>query len=456
MDGGASRPAEGSLGLTAASEAAQTAAGLAVRGLAVAALEAVFEQHLSFDDFCERNVEVRGLDSRDRAFLQAVVLTALRHHGEIEGVLAAFMAKPLPRKSGPARHILAVSAAQLLYLDIPPHAAIDQAVRLARSNRNATHFSGLVNAVLRKVAGQGRQELEAPHPPSVNTPRWLFDSWSKSYGVANATAIAAAHMREPALDITVKSDPESWATRLGGIALPTGSIRLSETRGSIESLPGYGEGAWWIQDAAAALPVHLFGELVGKNVLDLCAAPGGKTMQLAASGARVTAVDQSSSRLARLRENLGRTGLKAEVVVEDALRFTAPAAFDAVLLDAPCSATGTIRRHPDLPYLKTAAQIASLAKLQGQLLDNATTLVRPGGILVFCTCSLEPAEGEEQLARFLSDHGNFEIVPPRPGEAGIEAQLVGAGGVLRTLPFQRLGPAVGLDGFFAARLTRRH
>jgi len=442
--------------LITTSKPTQTVAGLTVRGLAVAALEAVFEQHLSFDDFCERNAEVKGLDSRDRAFLQALVLTALRHHGEIEGALAAFMTKPLPRKSGPTRHILAIAAAQLVFLDTPAHAAIDQAVRLARLNRDATHFSGVINAVLRKVAGQGRQGLETPHPPSVNTPRWLFDSWSRSYGAANAVAVATAHMHEPALDITVKSDPESWATRLGGVVLPTDSIRLPEARGSIESLPGYDEGAWWVQDAAAALPARLFGELAGKSVLDLCAAPGGKTMQLAARGARVTAVDPSPSRLARLRENLERTGLEAEVVVEDALQFTVPFAFDAVLLDAPCSATGTIRRHPDLPYLKTTAQIAALARLQAQLLDRAATLVRPGGILVFCTCSLEPAEGEEQLARFLRDHGDFEFVPLKPGEAGIEAQLIGAGGVLRTLPFQRLGPAAGLDGFFAARLTRRH
>ncbi len=436
-----------SLGLSLAEDAS----GLAVRKLAVEGLAQIFRQGLAFDDFLD---DQNALTPRDRAFLHALIFTALRHKGEIEAVIAAFMAKPLPRKSGMAQIILLLGAAQLLFLDTPAHAAIDLSVRLAKQDREALHFSGLINAVLRRIAAEGREVLSGLDGPRLNTPDWLWDSWAKAYGPQQAAAIATAHGAEPPLDVTAKSDAAGWAARLGGIALPTGSVRLARHSGAIEDLPGFAEGAWWIQDAAAAMPARLFGDLAGKTALDLCAAPGGKTLQLGAAGARVTAIDQSAQRLTRLRENLLRTGLEAEVIATDVLAFDPPEKFDAVLLDAPCSATGTIRRHPDLPYVKSPGQIGEFAGLQRRLLDRAAQLVKPGGRLVYCTCSLEPGEGEDQIDRFLSANSAFSVVPISPGEAGIEGHFIAGAGMLRTLPFMPIGAATGLDGFFAARLMR--
>ena len=430
---------------------AEDDSGLAVRKLAVEGLAQIFRQGLSFDEFLDSHGE---LAPRDRAFLHALIFAALRHKGEIEALVAAFMAKPLPRKSGAAQLILLLGAAQLLFLDTPAHAAIDLSVRQAKRDREALHFSGLINAVLRKIATEGRKVLDSLDGPRLNTPDWLWKSWSKAYGPQQAAAIAGAHCDEPPLDVTPKSDPEGWAARLGGITLPTGSVRLAQHSGPIEALPGYAEGAWWIQDAAAAMPARLFGDLSGKTALDLCAAPGGKTLQFCAAGARVTAVDQSGRRLARLRENLLRTKFEAEAIVADVLSFNPPDPFDAVLLDAPCSATGTIRRHPDLPYVKSPEQTGELADLQRRMLEQAAQMVRPGGWLVYCTCSLEPAEGEDQVAQFLSANPVFSIAPIVPGEAGIEAQFINGNGYLRTLPFMPVGTATGLDGFFAARLRR--
>ncbi len=436
-----------SLGLSVAEEAA----GLVVRKLALDGLAQVLNPAVAFDEFLDSH---HGLAPRDRAFLHALIFTALRHKGEIEAVIAAFMAKSLPRKSGAVPLILLLGGAQLLFLDTPAHAAIDLSVRLAKQDHEARHFSGLINAVLRKIAIEGRNVLNGLDTPRLNTPDWLWTSWTKAYGPRQAAAIAKAHREEPPLDITPKSDAPGWAARLGGLALLGGSIRLAHHSGSIEELPGYADGAWWVQDAAAAMPARLFGEHSGKTALDLCAAPGGKTLQLGAAGARVTAVDISAQRLARLRENLQRTKLEAEVIVGDVLTFDLPEKFDAVLLDAPCSATGTIRRHPDLPYVKSPAQIKELEILQRRMLDKAAQLVRPGGSLVYSTCSLEPAEGEDQLARFLAANPAFSPVPIAPGEAGIESHFITAAGYLRTLPFMPIGAAMGLDGFFAARLTR--
>jgi len=430
---------------------AEDASGLAVRKLAVEGLGQLFKQGLSFDEFLDNQ---QALAARDRAFLHALIFATLRHKGEIEAVIAAFMAKPLPRKSGAAHLILLAATAQLLFLDTAAHAVIDLAVRLAKQDREALHFSGLINAVLRRIAAEGREVLSGLDGPRLNTPDWLWDSWAKAYGPQQAAAIAAAHGAEPPLDVTVKSDVAGWAARLGGMALPTGSVRLARHGGAIEELPGFVEGAWWIQDAAAAMPARLFGDLAGKTALDLCAAPGGKTLQLGAAGARVTAVDQSAQRLARLRENLRRTELEAEVIATDVLAFDPPEKFDAVLLDAPCSATGTIRRHPDLPYVKSPEQVEELAGLQRRMLNRAAQWVKPGGRLVYCTCSLEPVEGENQIERFLSANPAFSAIPIRPGEAGIEGHFITGGGHLRTLPFMTIGAAMGLDGFFAARLTR--
>jgi 16S rRNA (cytosine967-C5)-methyltransferase len=305
--------------------------------------------------------------------------------------------------------------------------------------------------VLRRVA----QKPATADDASRDTPKWLLDRWSATYGKDAAQAIAAANAQEPALDLTLKQDAERWAERVHGRLLPTGSVRTL-AHGAVTLLPGFSEGAWWVQDAAAAIPARLFGELNDRRVADLCAAPGGKTAQLANAGANVTAVDRSPARLSRLRENLERLSLSADILAADILEWQAEP-FDAVLLDAPCSSTGTIRRHPDVPWLKSATDIAALVGMQRKLLDKAVELTKPGGTLIYCVCSLEPEEGEQQIADLLARDSRIARVPIAAGEVSGHAEFLNAAGELRTLPTHLPDPEPrwgGLDGFFAARLKR--
>lgn len=398
------------------------------------------------------------IESRDRALARLIVLTVLRRKGEFEAVIQSFIEKPLPRDTGALRSILLVAAAQLLALDTPPHAAISLAVDQTRLDRKARRFDKLTNAVLRRVAASGNDILATLDPVGLNVPAWLRERWASAYGPGLARDIAAASLREAALDLSVKADPAAWAGRLGGIVLPTGSVRLLRT-GRIEDLEGFADGAWWVQDAAAALPARLLGPVAGRAVADLCAAPGGKTAELAAAGARVTAVDRSPARLARLTQNLERLALDADVTAADVLAWEPGRTFDAVLLDAPCSATGTIRRHPDILHLKRKDDLAERASLQRRLLDKAASLVKPGGRLVYCVCSLEPEEGPEMIARFLAEEADgVERVPVVSSEAGIDAAWITPEGDLRTLPshLAQADPALsGMDGFYAARLRKR-
>ena len=317
------------------------------------------------------------LDGRDLALARMIAATSLRRLGTIGMILDDLLSRGLPRKAGPLEAILVTASAQILFMEVPDHAAVDLAIRLARADRNAQAFSGLANAVLRRVAAEKAERLRAI-PPDADLPAWMAARWRAAYGVEAVSAIALAHLVEPALDLTVRGDPQAWATRLGGLALPTGTVRV-EASGPITGLEGFADGAWWVQDAAAALPARLLGPVAGQRVADLCAAPGGKTAQIAAAGARVTAVDKSERRLTRLRENLARLGLSAETLCADVLQLRADP-FDAVLLDAPCSATGTIRRHPDVAWAKTLADVTALADLQRRLLDKEAGLVRIGGL----------------------------------------------------------------------------
>lgn len=424
-------------------------------------IDAVLEKGRALDDALNA-AQSRGageLEPRDRALARLIATTVLRRLGEIDTVLAAFITRPLPDSSGRLRSILRSAVAQLLFLETPPHAAISLAVDQCRTDRGARRFDGLANAVLRRVAREGRQQLEGKDAVSLNVPPWLLSRWTKTYGEARARHIAEASLKPAALDITVKSDAAAWAERLGGVVVPTGSVRVV-AHGRIDELPGFNDGAWWVQDAAAAMPTRLFGEVQGLDVADLCAAPGGKTAQLAAAGARVTAVDASEARLVRLRENLTRLGLDAETVAADVSTWEPGRTFDAVLLDAPCTATGTIRRHPDILRLKRDADIGALCAIQERLLDQAAQLVRPGGHLVYCTCSLEPEEGERQVARFLERNTAFARVPIGTGEAslpGLPDAWLTPDGELRTLPdtLDLDSPQLsGIDGFFAARLKR--
>ena len=440
-------------------KARRSAPGFDARQLAVRVISGVLDDRRPFEEAFDRALQIESLaalEPRDRAFARLIVATVLRRRGEFEAVLKPFIGKPLPERRGRLSSILLSATAQLLALDTPPHAAISLAVDQCRTDRDARRFDKLVNAVLRRVATEGPERLKALDAAALNVPGWMLKRWRTRYGETQARRIATSSLVEAPLDLSVKSDVGEWAKRLHGVVLATGSIRLAGG-GRIEDLAGYAEGAWWVQDAAAALPARLFGDVAGLEIADLCAAPGGKTAELAAAGANVTAVDQSGDRLARIKENLKRLSLRADVVQADTTEWAPGRTFDGVLLDAPCTSTGTIRRHPDILHLKREADVAVLAALQSRLLDNAGRLVKPGGFLIYCTCSLEPEEGEEQIARFLARSPGFASVPITSGECGIEAAWITDLGHLRTLPFHLENSTAGhggMDGFFAARLRR--
>ncbi len=426
--------------------------------MAVRILREVLVQGHPLDDVLARHNAglLKSFPGRDRRFVRALVSTALRRRGQIDDVLSHFLERPLPRKSGSARAILQTGAAQLLFMETSSHAVIDLAVTLAAEDRNASGFKGLVNAVLRRVSVEGHAIAAEQDAPRLNTPDRLWSRWSAQYGEAAARKIAEAHLSEPLLDLTVKADAEDWAKRLGGTVLGNGSVRL-ETSGRIEKLDGFSDGTWWVQDAAASLPARLLGDVAGRSVLDLCAAPGGKTAQLAAAGAQVVAIDRSAGRLAKVEENMERLGLTAIAQVADATGFRPDQPPDAILIDAPCSATGTIRRHPDIPWTKTEEMIESLAAIQAKMLRHAIDLLPSGGLLVFCTCSLEREEGQDQIDNLLKNGAPVERVPVLAEEIGGLGDAVTSAGDVRTLPFHSLSPEhqlSGMDGFFIARLRK--
>jgi 16S rRNA (cytosine967-C5)-methyltransferase len=427
--------------------------GHASRSLAHRVLGGVLGQRRPLDEalaeaFAEADAR-EPLARRDRAFARLLVATALRRLGHIDAALIQFLERPLPPQAASAWDALRLGAAQLLYLGTPPHAAVDGAVSLVADQ---PAYRGLVNAVLRKLAREGAGHLGGEDAHRLATPPWLWASWVAAYGEAQARDIVEAHWREPPLDLTVKEDVPYWAARLDAEPVGKCTIRLRDA-GAIEEIPGFDGGAWWVQDAAAAMPALALGDVRGADVIDLGAAPGGKTAQLAAAGARVTAVDRSSRRLKRLRENLARLGLPALVVAADAAAWRPSTPADAVLLDAPCTATGTIRRHPDVLHLKSPADLGAMTALQDRLLDNAWPMLKPGGILVYCTCSLQPEEGRARIDRLLAAGVPLERVPIAAHELGAPAEAVTAQGDLRTLPCH-WREAGGLDGFYIARLRR--
>lgn len=427
--------------------------GLPARLAALSILDGVLNQGRSLDalwDESSKTGSIATLSAEDGTFARALVSTTLRRLGQIDFALSAFMDRPLGQNAARARTLLRLGAAQLLYLRTPAHAAVASTVELAARDRRCQPYKGLTNAVLRKIAGESEALRErAARQPAL--PLWLLERWRTAYGAPAATALASAHLTEPALDLTVKpGDETAWAGRLDAVLLPTGSLRLPKGT-PVAGRPGYQEGAWWVQDAAAALPARLLPVRPGMAVLDLCAAPGGKTLQLAAAGAQVTALDRSAQRLERLKENLHRTGLQADLVTADALDWAPAGPQQAILLDAPCSATGTIRRHPDIAHIKTAEDITALAGLQSRLLDRALGWLAPGGVLVYCVCSLEPEEGPAQIEAALARHPALRRAAITAADLpGIEAFLTAAGDV-RTLP-SHWPERGGLDGFYIARL----
>jgi len=435
--------------------------GLAARKTAAKLLATVIDAKTPLDGLTDNDNGhpfYLALDARDRSLVRAILTTALRFRVTIGKLLSQRLERPLPPNAHTLTHILHVAAAQILFLDIPDSAAVDLAVTHAKSDPRTTRFAALVNGVLRSMARGKDAELEPMLAATLDAPDWFVERLTDAYGSDRMVAILAAHRVEAPVDFSVKSDPRLWAERLGGMVLPTGGVRVERLAANVSELPGFAEGEWWVQDAAASLPARLLGDIAGKRVADLCAAPGGKTAQLVLAGASVTALDTSKNRLARLGQNLDRLRLPANMVQADLLEYRPPDLFDAILLDAPCSSTGTVRRHPDVPWTKSATDIEKLAALQGRMLAAAVNLVKPGGRVVFSNCSLDPVEGEALYSAFLAASPHVAHDPVGPGEVpGIDAFLNDRG-ALRTTPADlRLAtPAVsGLDGFFAARFRRR-
>jgi 16S rRNA (cytosine967-C5)-methyltransferase len=427
--------------------------GLAARVAATRILAAVLEKKTSLDGMLDSengNPVYRALSLADRALVRAIVNSALRHLPRVEAALSMLLDGPLPQGARSLHHVLVVGAAQMLYLDVPDHSAVDLAVEQAHRDPRNRRFVKLVNAVLRRL-GREKADIEQAIAQVPVLPDWFYARLVSAYGDKTAERISEAQLTPSSIDLTVKADPALWAEKLGGTLMPNGSVRLGEFEGQIPSLEGFAEGAWWVQDLAASMPVRLMGDVSGKRVADLCAAPGGKTAQLALAGAKVTALDQSGNRLRRLRENLDRLGLHAETVEVNMMKYQPEQLFDAVLLDAPCSSTGTLRKHPDVCWTKDENDIAKLATLQGQMLRHALTLVDSGGIVVFSNCSLDPSEGEAMIAQVLAENPGIERVAVRKEDWPSMEAAITAEGDLRTTP-DMFG---GVDGFFSSVLRKK-
>ncbi len=429
------------------------------RRVALDLLIGVFDQGQLLSNLMDRHAGLASLRPRDRSFARLITTTVLRRKGQIDDLIDHMLHHPLPAKPTALGHILRLGVAQLIFLSVPPHAAIDQTVSLTKQPP-LNGFTSLVNAVLRRIDRQGAALVTTQDPARLNLPDWLWKSWVDTYGLQAASVSARAHLEPPPLDVTflnptmaesiIKTKP------FEGLYLPTGSWRLNKFPNSVEQLPGYDQGIWQVQDAAAALPARLILNALDDgtrcHILDLCAAPGGKTAQLAAAGACVTAIDRSARRLERLRTNLDRLGLKARIITADALNWTPEHLFDAVLLDAPCSATGTLRRRPDVTWRKTPQLARERTTLQDRLLDHAINLVRPGGVLVYAVCSLQPEEGIERVNHLLAAQPDCTRLPITATEVG-DPDFITPQGDLLTLPGQWAEHG-GIDGFQAARLVK--
>lgn len=481
-----------------------SAAGTGSRSAAHEALTATLRRKYPLDLALDEAISLHSLASRDGGFARAIANETMRRFGQLDDLVRRFVPRPPPsHRAGTALEILLAGACELLFLEVPAHAAVDGANRLAAADSKAVHFKPLINAALRRIAREGQTIVEAQDAPRLNTPDWLWSRWCAAYGEETTRAIAGAHLQTPPLDLHYRFPPPpeaaegdrdppalklrrvgrtNWSAEAlakaeaaegapllseyplrpvgarpprsarGTKVMPGDMIRL-EQPGNIEELEGFADGAFWVQDFAASLPARLFGDVRGRRVIDLCAAPGGKTAQLISGGADVIAVERDEMRFARLEDNLDRLKLEATVVLTDVRDYAPERRADYVLLDAPCSATGTIRRHPELPWIKNAGDIAACSDAAAELLDSAANMVAPGGLLVFAVCSLEPEEGSGQIAHFLRRHKEFRRAAVAADEIfGLE-ELITSDGDLRTLPCHLAGQG-GMDGFYAARLVR--
>ena len=420
------------------------------REIALDCLAAVLRRGRPLEEALDDHPGYGRLATRDRAFARLLVASTLRRLGQIDRLIGHCLDRPLPAKARGVTDILRLGLAQLLFIGTPAHAAVDTTVTLA-ARHGPANLKPLVNAVMRRMTREGAGLAAAQDAARLNTPDWLWRSWSKAYGEDTCRAIAEVHLSEPPLDITVKDDAGDWAARLGARRLPTSTLRRDHARPS--ELPGFADGAWWVQDAAASLPARLLGDVRGKTVIELCAAPGGKTAQLAALGADVIALDRSEVRLERLEGNLARLDLEARLVAADATRWRPDTPAAAILLDAPCTGTGTLRRHPDIARTKSSGDVGRLAARQDELLSAAVAMLAPGGVLVYTVCSLEPEEAEMRVAALLGAGAPLRRIGVESSEIGGLPQAVTDAGDLRTLPCH-LADLGGMDGFYAVRLRR--
>lgn len=428
---------------------------LAARQVALGLLNHVLGQKQPLDQALERDEGIRSLPSRDRAFCRMVVATTLRRLGQIDDLIARAEKKSAP-KPIVLQNILRMGIAQILFMNVPDHAAVDTSVRLADA-AELDRQKGFVNGLLRTITRQGQEWLSKQDASRLNTPEWLLKMWISDYELRTAAEIAQANLAEAPLDLTIKDEKDRnyWQSTFKATQIGAGTLRCP-SGGSVTEMPGFDDGMWWVQDASAAIPASLFGDVQGRAVVDLCAAPGGKTMQLAARGAHVIAVDRSANRLKRLEENLRRLRLSdnVRVLAEDATVWRPKEAPSLILLDAPCSATGTIRRNPDVPHLKNEADMQRLVNVQANILENAFNMLAPGGVLVYCTCSLQKAEGEAQIQRLFEAHDNAYKLPITAQEIGGLEDPVTDQGDLRILPYH-LAALGGMDGFFISRITKK-
>jgi 16S rRNA (cytosine967-C5)-methyltransferase len=383
-----------------------------------------------------------------------LVSTVLRRLGQIDDLIARAEEKP-GHKNASLMNILRIGIAQILFMDVPDHAAVDTSVRLAEAAR-LDRQKGFVNALLRTITRKGQEWKDKQDETRLNTPEWLLKIWISDYGLGRAAQIAKANLKEAPLDITVKNESSKvhWDATLGTISLGAFTLRRA-AGGAIHELPGYDDGMWWIQDASAAIPARLFGDIKDKTVLDLCAAPGGKSAQMAALGAHVIALDRSAQRLKKLEQNLQRLRLEShvEMVAADATVWQPKESPQFILLDAPCTATGTIRRHPDVMHLKAPRDLEQLVGVQAKLLENAFRMLAPGGLLIYCTCSLQKVEGEEQIQYLIDTQPSAMKLPITPEEIGGMEDLITENGDLRILPYHQQETG-GMDGFFISRIMK--
>lgn len=436
---------------------------LAARKAALGLLESVLTHKQALDHALERDGAFKGLPGRDRAFCRMLTATTLRRLGQIDDLIAKAEKKP-SRKNSILQNILRMGVCQILFMEVADHAAVDTSVRLAQSH-GLERQKGFVNGLLRTITRVGQEWLERQDEARLNTPEWLLKIWIEEYELRTAAEIATANLAEAPLDITIKDESERnhWSSELKATQMSTGTLRLMKS-GAVYDLPGFGDGMWWVQDAAASIPAKLFGaQIKGQTVVDLCAAPGGKTMQLAAAGAHVIALDRSAKRLQKLEQNLERLRLSenVEVIAADAGAWQPKEPPRFILLDAPCSATGTIRRHPDVLHLKSAGDIDRLIHVQAAILENAYSMLAPGGVLIYCTCSLQKSEGEAQIQALFERHEDAYKRPITVEDlshskdvdvSGLE-EMITEQGDLRILPYHNAALG-GMDGFFVSRITK--